>query len=139
MTTGQQFLTTAPIERRASPAAAQGSAARPAAPRATTVSGALALAAVAADLFVCSPCAYAAGLDGDRTAAIVPAIPTTSETRQPQARVQPRAWEFAPPYGKPDLSPENARRVEQLYVEVMRAAPPGCARAAINAQQGGRC
>jgi hypothetical protein len=39
---------------------------------------------------------------------------------QQPARVQPRAWEFSPPYHAPDLSPDSARAVDELYEQLMR-------------------
>jgi hypothetical protein len=42
-----------------------------------------------------------------------------------RTRVQPQAWEFMPPYGKPDLSPESARAVDELYHKLMGKTRPG--------------
>src|ERR1700722_16106736 len=62
------------------------------------------------------------------------ALPTFDPvTPQPPVRVQPRAWEFAPPGRGSDLSPESARAVDQLYEELMRG-PWRC-----HTPTGGRC
>jgi hypothetical protein len=58
---------------------------------------------------------------------------------RPRAHVQPRAWEFAPPYGKPDLSAEKARVVDQLYDNLMRGILPSCSRLSATATRQDRC
>jgi hypothetical protein len=88
-----------------------------------TIAGALVRTVVGTGLFVQSLCASAAGLDADESRAIGPPAPAPTLARRAQGRVQPRAWEFAPPFGKPDLSPERAQIVDQLYVELMRQTP----------------
>jgi hypothetical protein len=50
---------------------------------------------------------------------------------QHPVRVQPRAWEFAPPY-KSDLSPDSARTVDELYDHLMRE-PSNCSPATVHA------
>jgi hypothetical protein len=47
-------------------------------------------------------------------------------TRRDRVRVQPRVWEFTPPYGTPDLSPESVRELELLYDRLIRRAEPRC-------------
>jgi len=42
------------------------------------------------------------------------------------ARVQPRALEFMPPYGQPDLSPENANEVDRLYEKLTHPTETTC-------------
>jgi hypothetical protein len=42
----------------------------------------------------------------------------TSVSRQ-RARVQPQAWEFSAPYGAPDVSPADARDVDELYQQLI--------------------
>jgi hypothetical protein len=63
----------------------------------------------------------------DRSAAVPSAL-------RDQSRVQPTAREFLPPYGKPDVSPQSARAVDQLYEELMRQARSSC----IDARKGSR-
>jgi hypothetical protein len=91
--------------------------------RGLTIPGAFARAAIVAGLFVQSVHASAAGLDAGESPAIVPPTPARPAGGREQVRVQPRAWEFAPPYGIPDLPPERARIVDQLYEELMRSTP----------------
>jgi hypothetical protein len=40
-------------------------------------------------------------------------------TPQQPVQVQPRGWQFAPPF-KSDLSPDSARAVDELYSQLMR-------------------
>jgi hypothetical protein len=76
-----------------------------------------------------------AGYDGE----IISPYQAAPGTERPRAHVQPHAWEFAPPYGKPDLSAEKARVVDQLYDNLMRGILPSCSRLSVTATRQDRC
>jgi hypothetical protein len=86
------------------------------------------LAAVAAGIFALSPCAYGAGLGADPFDTVGSGSSVERVAPRPGVRVQPRAWEFMPPYHDPDLSPDSARAVDQLYDKLMRRTSGCCAR-----------
>ena len=88
-----------------------------------SVRGAFACAMIAAGLLLRSAWAFSAELGADGSGAIGSPEPHASPTRRDQVRVQPRAWEFTPPYGRHDLTSEHARVVDELYAELMRATP----------------
>jgi hypothetical protein len=94
--------------------------------RGPAVRGTFLRAAVVVGIFARSLQASAAGLDAVESPAIVSSTPASAPALAPreQVRVQPRAWEFAPPYGRSDLSPERARTVDELYIELMRSVAP---------------
>jgi hypothetical protein len=92
--------------------------------RGPAIRGTFLRAAVVVGIFARSLQASAAGLDAVESPAIVSSTPARALTPREQVRVQPRAWEFAPPYGRSDLSPERARTVDELYIELMRSAAP---------------
>jgi hypothetical protein len=96
-----------------------------------------ALAIVSAVFLVVSSTAIGAELeDGYSRLTAPPSAPIAGRAR---AHVQPRASEFAPPYGDPDMSRESAQTVDQLYAEVMRRAQSHCSQASVNDPRSIRC
>jgi hypothetical protein len=83
--------------------------------------------------------AIGAELDTGYAGAIVSPYQAAPGEERPRAHVQPRAWEFAPPYGKPDLTAEKARVVDQLYDNLMRGILPSCSRLSVTAARQDRC
>jgi hypothetical protein len=77
--------------------------------------------------------------NADRSDPTAPSSPVASATPRQRAHNQPRAGEFTPPNGKPDLSPESARDVDRLYDELMHRTPPKCLQPAGRAPEGERC
>ena len=66
--------------------------------------------------------AHGAELHADRSGTIESSFAAEPAALRQPVRVQPRASQFAAPY-KPDVSPESARAVDQLYDELMRRTP----------------
>jgi hypothetical protein len=83
------------------------------------VAGTLLLAAVGAVSFGFWVWAYGAAAGPYASGAIEPPSPIEFVLPDRSVRVQPDAWEFAPPY-KSDLSPDGARAVDELYGRLMR-------------------
>ena len=94
------------------------------------VAGTLLLTAVGVVSFGFWVWAYSAAAGPDASGAVE--LPSPIEFMMPQrpVRVQPRAWEFAPPY-KSDLSPDSARAVDELYGQLMRE-PSNCSPATVH-------
>ena len=53
-------------------------------------------------------------------------LPPMAPLPQGAVIVQPRAHQFSPPYGRPDVSDDKARQLDELYVAIMRRAHEGC-------------
>lgn len=81
----------------------------------------LAAAAVGVTLLALPTRSSSADLNTDRPDTVEAS--TATATARQGVRVQPRAWEFAPPYRQPDLSPESARNVDRLYDELIGWTP----------------
>ena len=47
------------------------------------------------------------------------AASSANNVSRQRARVQPQAWEFSAPYGASDLSPADARDVDELYRQLI--------------------
>jgi hypothetical protein len=102
---------------------------------------AAATANIAVGLVSCAVLDRAVGaeLNADHAGAIGASYAAALGAERPRAHVQPRAWEFAPPYGKPDLSDEKARVVDQLYDHLMHGILSDCSRRAATAAREDRC
>ena len=87
--------------------------------RVFTVVRACLVAGDAAGAFACPGAAF--GADWQPTAPTTMKLPPADGVvvRTRRVRVQPQAWEFAPPYGEPDISSQSARTVEQLYEQLI--------------------
>jgi hypothetical protein len=83
--------------------------------------------------------ATGAELDTGYAGEIVAPYQAAPGAERPRAHVQPHAWEFAPPYGKPDLSAEKGRVVDQLYDNLMRGILPSCSRLSVTTTRQDRC
>lgn len=88
------------------------------------MTGSVAIAALCAAFLIFPPDCLGADAAADPQRAANPAPPAGRGILDGRVRVQPRAWEFMPPYGKPDVSMKSARGVDRLYDELIGKSPP---------------
>ena len=68
--------------------------------------------------------ATAAEVEPDQAGMIVNHDAAASRQR---SHIQPQAWEFSAPSGSSELSPREAREVDQIYEQLIHGALPRCA------------